>query len=78
MLNFDAVALYIFQYVTGNMVMVSGRVRSEPKQMTTPIGIQRLVWAIIIGSTPSAVVAVVRKIGRIRRKPASYAASRTV
>ncbi len=63
--------LYIFQYVTGRMVMVSGRVRSEPKQMTTPIGIQRLVWAIIIGRTPSAVVAVVRKIGRIRRIPAS-------
>lgn len=63
--------LYIFQYVTGRMVMVRGRVRREPKQMTTPIGIQRLVWAIIIGRTPSAVVAVVRKIGRIRRIPAS-------
>ena len=34
-----------------------------PKQITTPIGIHRSVAARIIGTTPSAVVAVVRKIG---------------
>ena len=60
-----------FQYITGRIVTVRGRVKIVPKQMTTPIGIQRLVCAIIIGMTPSAVVAEVRKIGRIRRKPAS-------
>ena len=57
--------------------MVSGSVKIVPKQMTTPIGIHRLVWAKIIGSTPNAVVAEVKNTGRIRRKPAWKAASRT-
>ena len=49
-----------------------------PKHITTPMGIQRLVCATIIGITPNAVVAEVRKIGRIRRRPASKAASRAL
>ena len=48
-----------------------------PKQITTPIGIQRRSPLIIIGSTPRAVVQEVRKIGRIRRFPAREAASLT-
>ena len=40
-----------------------------------PIGIHRLVCAMIIGSTPSAVVAEVRNTGLIRRRPAWKAAS---
>ena len=45
-----------------------------PKQITTPIGIQRRSPLIIIGSTPRAVVHEVRNIGRILRRPASIAA----
>jgi hypothetical protein len=67
---------YTFQYTTGRIVTVNGKVKIVPKQITTPIGIQRLVAAMIIGSTPSAVVALVRKTGRIRRRPAWKAASR--
>lgn len=42
-----------------------------PAKMVTPTGIQNDDWAIIIGITPTAVVAVVRKMGTIRRLPAS-------
>ena len=49
-----------------------------PKQITTPMGIHSEVCATIIGMTPKAVVADVRKMGRIRRLPASKAASRAV
>ena len=45
-----------------------------PKQMTTPIGIQRASPLMIIGSTPRAVVHEVRNIGLILRFPASSAA----
>ena len=48
-----------------------------PKQMTTPIGSHSRSPLNIIGSTPSAVVHEVRKIGRMRRFPASIAASST-
>ena len=61
----------IFQYAIGKTVTTSGSVKIVPKQMTTPIGIQRLVCATIIGTTPRAVVAEVRKMGRIRLSPAS-------
>ena len=50
--------------------MTKGRVKRVPKQMTTPIGIHSKVPARIMGTTPRAVVAEVRKMGRIRRKPA--------
>ena len=46
-----------------------------PKQITTPIDRQSASPLIIIGKTPNAVVQEVRKIGRIRRLPASIAAS---
>ena len=46
-----------------------------PKQITTPIGFHRKSPLRIIGNTPKAVVQEVRKIGRIRRFPASSAAS---
>ena len=42
-----------------------------PAKMVTPTGIQNDDWARIIGTTPTAVVAVVRKMGTIRRLPAS-------
>ena len=58
----------------GRTVTTRGRVKMVPKQMTTPIGAQRDVPAVIIGITPKAVVAEVRKIGRIRLRPASNAA----
>ena len=64
-----------FQKAMGRRVMVEGRVKSVPKQMTTPIGIQSDVPAVIIGITPNAVVAEVRKMGRILLNPASNAAS---
>ena len=40
-----------------------------------PTGIQKLLPARIMGTTPTAVVAVVRKMGTMRRLPASRAAS---
>ena len=49
-----------------------------PKQMTTPIGDQSALRLIIIGTTPMEAAADVRKIGRIRRLPASNAASYTL
>ena len=67
--------LKICQYATGSTVTTSGSEKMVPKHITTPMGIQRLVWAMIIGITPRAVVAEVRKMGRIRRRPASKAAS---
>ena len=48
-----------------------------PARITIPIGIQSELWLIIIGITPTAVVAEVRKMGIIRRLPASKAASLT-
>ena len=48
-----------------------------PEQITTPIGVHKALLQIIIGTTPTAVVADVRKIGNIRRLPASMAASLT-
>ena len=42
-----------------------------PANMVTPTGIQNELWAMIIGTTPTAVVAVVRKMGTMRRLPAS-------
>ena len=48
--------------------------KTVPEQITTPIGIQRELL-MIMGTTPTAVVAEVRKIGSMRRRPASKAAS---
>ena len=43
-----------------------------PEQITTPIGVHKALLLIIIGTTPTAVVADVRKIGKNgRRKCAS-------
>ena len=42
-----------------------------PARMVTPTGIQKDEPAMIIGMTPTAVVAVVRKMGTMRRWPAS-------
>ena len=55
--------------------MVTTRMRAPipPAKMVTPTGIQIDDWAIIIGTTPTAVVAVVRKMGTMRRLPASPA-----
>ena len=47
--------------------------KTVPEQITTPIGIQRELPLMIMGTT--AVVAEVRKIGSMRRRPASKAAS---
>jgi hypothetical protein len=49
--------------------------KTVPEQITTPIGIQRELPLMIMGTTPTAVVAEVRKIGSMRRRPASKAAS---
>ena len=53
--------------------MVTTRMRApiQPAKMVTPTGIHIDDWAIIIGTTPTAVVAVVRKMGTMRRLPAS-------
>ena len=59
-------------------VTTKGNENMVPKQITTPIGIHNAVLAVIIGMTPNAVVAEVRKIGRIRRLPASNPASLAV
>ena len=48
---------------------------TTPKQMTTPMGIQSGLREMIIGNTPKAVVAEVRKMGLMRRLPAFMAAS---
>lgn len=48
-----------------------------PAKIVTPTGIQKDEPAMIIGTTPTAVVAVVKKMGTIRRFPAWYAASFT-
>ena len=42
-----------------------------PAKMVTPMGIQKLDRAIIIGTTPTSVVAVVRKMGTMQCLPAS-------
>ena len=56
--------------------MVTTRISDPmpPAKMVTPTGIQNADCAIIIGTTPTAVVAVVRKMGTMRRLPASTAA----
>lgn len=52
--------------------------KTVPEQITTPIGIQRELPLMIMGTTPTAVVAEVRKIGsmrpgrRRRRHPSGY------
>ena len=43
--------------------------KTVPEQITTPIGIQRELPLMIMGTTPTAVVAEVRKIGSMRRRP---------
>lgn len=42
--------------------------KTVPEQITTPIGIQRELPLMIMGTTPTAVVAEVRKIGSMRRR----------
>ena len=42
-----------------------------PAKIVTPTGAQNVLPPSIIGTTPTAVVAVVRKIGTMRRFPAS-------
>ncbi len=49
-----------------------------PKQMMVPMGAQSELLLMIIGTTPIDAAAEVRKIGRIRRFPASIAASMAV
>ncbi len=51
--------------------------KTVPEQITTPIGIQRELPLMIMGTTPTAVVAEVRKIGSVagrrrRRHPSGY------
>ena len=48
--------------------------KTVPEQITTPIGIQRELPLMIMGTTPTAVVAEVRKIAgrRRRRHPSGY------
>ena len=45
--------------------------KTVPEQITTPIGIQRELPLMIMGTTPTAVVAEVRKIGSMRH-PSGY------
>jgi len=59
------------QYTTGNIVTTRMREPIPPAKMVTPTGIQNDDCAMIIGTTPTAVVAVVRKMGTMRRLPAS-------
>ncbi len=42
-----------------------------PAKMETPTGLQNELPSMIMGITPTAVVAVVRKMGVMRRAPAS-------
>ena len=42
--------------------------KTVPEQITTPIGIQRELPLMIMGTTPTAVVAEVRKIGLLQRR----------
>ena len=53
------------------MVTTSMSEPMPPAKMVTPTGIQKEDCAMIIGTTPTAVVAVVRKMGTMRRLPAS-------
>ena len=74
-IEFHFFLLKICQYEIG-IIRVIGKMESKvPKHITTPIGIHSRSPLIIIGSTPSAVVQDVRKIGLILRFPASRAAS---
>ena len=67
--------LVINTFMTGMMESTMTCESSTPKQITTPIGIYRGLWLMIIGKTPKAVVAEVRKMGRILRLPANMTAS---
>ena len=49
--------------------------KTVPEQITTPIGIQRELPLMTMGTTPTAVVAEVRKIVSMHRRPPSEAAS---
>ena len=57
--------------MTGSMVTTMMSEPMPPAKMVTPTGIQNDDWAIIMGTTPTAVVAEVRKMGTMRRLPAS-------
>ncbi len=56
--------------MTGSIVTTMISEPIPPAKMVTPTGIQNELCAIIIGTTPTAVVAVVRKMGTMRRLPA--------
>ena len=62
--------------MTGNTVTTSTSAPRPPKRIVMPTGFHMAEPAAIIGTTPTAVVTVVRKMGTIRRLPASNAASR--
>ena len=64
------------QYNTGSTDTTSTIEIHVPKQITTPIGDHNALLLMIIGTTPIEAAALVRKIGRVRRLPASKAASR--
>ena len=68
----------INQYATGITVEMNTMVVRVPKQITVPIGDHRALRLRIIGITPIEAAAEVRNIGRIRRIPACWAASRTL
>ena len=53
------------------MVTTSMSEPMPPAKMVTPTGIQKEDCAMIMGMTPTAVVAVVRKMGTILLRPAS-------
>lgn len=62
----------------GSTVTVKIIVISVPKKIIAAIGAHMGLWLIIIGNTPIAATAEVRKMGRIRRFPPSKDACRTV
>ena len=59
---------------TGMAISVKNIDPSSPKAITLAIGDQRLEPERIMGMTPTAAAAEVRKMGRNRRSPASSAA----
>ena len=61
-------------YRTGMTSKVKNMEHISPTAMTLASGLQRLDLERIMGVTPTAAAMVVRKIGRIRRAPASRAA----
>jgi hypothetical protein len=66
------------QYMTGSTSSVSTMAGSSPKQVTAPMGPHSVERLVIMGMTPTAAAAEVRKMGRILRLPAAIAASRTL